>query len=113
MVGRRLPFPQMGVAKLERYNIGDRLRFSITLTDVDGNLSDPDTITLQVQNPSGVTVGNYSLAGGTVFLLSEGVYFGYHLVDAAGVWVYRWQTTGIPTLVEESIVNVIEGYFDS
>lgn len=96
---------------MERFNAGSRLRFIITFRDVDGNLSNPTTIVLEVKNPSDVIVGNYSLAGGTIFQLSAGVYFGYHTVDAAGLWVFRWTTTGIPTLTEEGLVNVIEGYF--
>lgn len=69
-------------------------------------LTDPSTVTLQVENPAG-TVTSYTYAGGTVSKNSTGVFYKDVALDAAGEWGYRWVGTGAVAVTGEQLVTVL------
>lgn len=74
------------------YDIGDVVRLTGTFT-VGGAATDPTTVALTVQDPSG-NDGAYTYAGGTVTKSSTGIYYKDVTLDEAGWWFYRWVGTG-------------------
>jgi len=68
-------------------------------------LTDPSTVTLQVENPAG-TVTSYTYAGATVSKNSTGVFYKDLALDTAGDWTYRWVGTGAVAVAGEDSFNV-------
>lgn len=57
-------------------------------------LADPTTLTLTVTAVLTGTVSTYTLAGGTVVRVSEGVYYALHTCVSSGVHRLKWVSTG-------------------
>lgn len=68
-------------------------------------LTDPSTVTLQVENPAG-TVTSYTYAAATVSKNSTGVFYKDVALDTAGDWSYRWVGTGAVAVTGEEFINV-------
>lgn len=88
---------------------GDRYEFRIELRDKLDQLSDPATVTLRVEQPSGTILGPWTWAGAEVTRESLGIFFREHTLDEAGIWTAEWTTTGTPTVREHEYVVVREG----
>lgn len=70
---------------------GNISRLTGTFTDINGNPADPTTITVQVHSPSG-QVNMYTPTRDSI-----GVYHYDLLLNAPGVWLYRFIGTGAVT----------------
>jgi hypothetical protein len=71
---------------------------------VSGTPTDPSTITLTVQDPSG-NQDSYTYAGGQVTKSGTGVYYKDVSVDEAGLWAFKWAGTGtVAAVIEEEVV---------
>ncbi|MGB1226152.1 MAG: hypothetical protein ACPHCN_18695 [Mycobacterium sp.] len=87
------------------YDVGDVVRLTGTFA-VGGTNTDPSTVTLYVEDPSG-NVDTYTYAA-TVTKSAEGI-FTYDLaIDEAGTWSYRWVGTGAAAAVEQRRLFVRE-----
>lgn len=88
------------------YDIGDtkKLRL-IEIKDEGGNAIDPDAIILSILRPS-TTIDVHTLANGDIHKEATGSYSFELPLDEAGVWQYRWKTTGGVDLAEPGILVV-------
>ena len=75
------------------YYVGDALRFSCEFTDMDDTATDPTTVTLLLESPSG-TVTTLTHGAGEITRASVGSYYYDRLVDESGLWEWRWVGTG-------------------
>lgn len=78
------------------YTLGQVVRLTATIRDVDGALIAPTAVTVRVRDPAGVTTATAASA------LSLGVYYVDVTANAAGTWYYRVVTTGPVTAGEGS-----------
>lgn len=81
------------------YDIGDRARLTLALTDVDGTAAN-GTVVLTVTAPDGTT-STPSLTNSTT-----GSYRGDVDLDQAGTWLYRWVSTGAVIAAEDGTLEV-------
>ena len=81
------------------YDINDRVRLSVTFT-VSSTATDPTTVTLKVQDPSG-NEATYTYALAQVTRDDTGDYHYDLTLDEAGAWSYRWEGTGTVTAAYE------------
>lgn len=72
---------------------------------VDEIPTDPTTITLKVQDPSG-NEATYTYAGGTVTRHSVGVYYKDLTIDESGTWYYKYTSTGAVGSADERSFSV-------
>jgi hypothetical protein len=77
---------------MAKYDKGDLVRLSAAFT-VAGVATDPTTVTLKVQDPSG-NEATYTYALGQVTKDSAGAYHYDLAIDETGLWTYRWAGTG-------------------
>lgn len=88
------------------YDIGDTKKLRLTeIKDESGNPADPEAIVLTILRPS-TTVDTHTLAGAEVHKEAAGSYSFELPLDEAGVWQYRWQTTGGVDLAEPGTLVV-------
>ncbi len=79
--------------------IGSLLRLKATITDINGDVIDPTTVSLEVKKPSGST-DSYSYPA-TINRTSTGVYYKEITRDESGDWHYRWEATGTGQAAKE------------
>jgi len=94
------------------YDKSDLVRISATFRDPFASdvYVDPATVALKVKDPAAVTT-TYTLAGGQVIRDSLG-HFHFDLsVVTAGLWSYRWETTGTYQAAQEGSFTVNAGAF--
>ena len=91
---------------MDNLNVGDVVRLRSVFTVLDVN-TDPTTITLEVQSPSGVTT-SYTYAGAQVTKEGTGIYYYNLSVNEAGWWVYQWTGTGTVEVVQGNRILVKE-----
>jgi hypothetical protein len=89
--------------------VGDVAKVSVTFT-VSGVATDPSTIELSVQSPSGTTT-TYSYAATSVTKASTGSYYKNVTLDAEGTWYWRWKGTGNATAADEGEIVVKPSVF--
>ena len=83
------------------YDIGELVRIAGTFTDINGDLADPSTVTLEVEGPTGqVITYDYQGSPEEVTRTAVGVYHVDVDVIAAGDWHYRWSCTGVSQAAE-------------
>jgi len=70
---------------MDNLNVGDVVRLRSVFTVLDVN-TDPTTITLEVQSPSGTTT-SYTYAGAQITREGTGIYYYNLSVNEAGWWV--------------------------
>lgn len=75
---------------------------------VDGVLTDPTTLTLEVQEPDG-TLTAYTYAASQITKLNTGQFYRSHAVDQAGLHEIEWTGTGAATFSERAWFVVREG----
>ena len=86
------------------YDIGDAVRATVRFTDTSGTLVDPTTVVGKFKNPSNaITVYTYGVDSELV-KSETGVYYMDIPVNAAGLWYYRYESTG-------THIGAVEGYF--
>lgn len=71
------------------FMIGDVARLSVEISNVDGALADPTTISIYIKSPSA--------AGVTFTNVTKDAVGKYHFdlpLDSAGSYGYRWQSSG-------------------
>jgi len=76
------------------YDIGDSVRLSFTVKDVDGTLTNATTA-LTVTDPDGTT------SNPTITNPSTGLYRATYELTKAGIWLHRWTATGAVTTAED------------
>ena len=86
------------------YDVGDSSVLTATFT-VSGTNTDPTTVTLYVNDPSG-NVSTYTYSGATITKSATGIYTKTIDLDEAGTWLYRWETTGTAKAAEEGSLSV-------
>lgn len=91
------------------YEIGDTIRLTGTFTVSSVN-TDPTTVTLKVQDPSG-NEDTFTYALGTVSKSATGIYYKDVSLDEKGTWHYRWVGTGAVASADEGYVFVRESQF--
>jgi len=92
------------------YLEGSTIRLSVVFT-VSGTATDPTTVTLKTENPSG-TQTSYTYAAGTVSRDSAGAYHKDITPDAVGLWTYRYIGTGTAAGVAESTFRITPSEID-
>lgn len=73
-------------------------------------LTDPETVTLQVQTPGGIET-TYSYAEGLVNRAAAGKYYRDVRLDEAGFWFYRWTGKGAAPAAKEAVLAVRPSQF--
>lgn len=92
---------------MNSYDVGDYVRISNAFTTlVTGAAIDPTTVSLVVRAPDGTST-TYTYAGATVTKDSTGSYHADIPATMAGLWRYRWTSTGTGAASEESVFEVI------
>jgi hypothetical protein len=89
---------------LNDLRVGDALTLTAAFRASDV-LTDPTTIALEVQDPSGNTA-SYTYAGAEITKNSTGTYSKQITFDEAGWWVYEWAATGTVVAVEGNKIYV-------
>ena len=87
------------------YDIGDIVRLKATFTSTAGVLKDPTKVTFSVVDPLG-TGSTDTSTGSVVVNPSTGVFTLDVTADAAGVWLYKVNSTGIVTSAADSYFRV-------
>jgi hypothetical protein len=91
---------------MNSYDLGDVARISTIYTiTATGAVLDPTTVTMVVMAPDR-TETTYTYAGGTVTKDSTGNYHVDVSIAAAGLWRYRWTSTGTGQASEEGAFEV-------
>lgn len=78
----------------QQWDVGDRVRFKVTVTDLAGVATDPTSITFKIKSPSG------TVTSPTVTREATGKYYADFTLTEPGVWQWEWETTGNIELVE-------------
>ena len=90
-----------------QYDIGDKVRLSVTITDTAGALADPGALSLKYQKPNaGTTTTLVYGADAALVRDSLGHYHADIAVDQAGDWHYRFVATGNAAGAERGFFNV-------
>lgn len=80
---------------------------------VDGVPSDPSVLWLKVRAPDG-TLTTYTYPTSVqVTRQAAGVYVGAITLTAAGIWVYRWESSGVGAGVQEGILQARPSLLDT
>lgn len=96
---------------MNSYDLGDQVRLSATFTDVDGAAVDPTVITVKYAAPDGsVTDLTYGVDL-NVTQDATGVFYVDFVPSAAGVWSYRWESSGTVTAAAEGSFMVRRSAF--
>ena len=86
------------------WHIGDTVRLQCYFY-IDSVLTDPTTITLIVEDPSG-NLGTYTYAGAGVTKTGTGDYYRDTALDEEGTWHWRWAGTGTVPAADEDELEV-------
>lgn len=95
---------------ITKYDYGNKLRSTVTFTDIDGDPIDPSAVMLKYKDGDGtITTLTYGVSG--ITKLSTGVYYADISLVVAGRWKRRWYSTGTgqaSTPEDEFIVSTVE-----
>lgn len=86
------------MAQQQQINIGDRLLLKAEFRNEQGDLTDPTTITCQIKAPTGSPT-TYSYPS-DITRESLGVYALRFIVAQSGKHIFRYSSTGTPTLTD-------------
>lgn len=102
--------------KNDVYVQGNQVWWDITIKDEDGQPVDPGTVTFSIRKPSAGTgqfitlVGTYTggTASGNIIITrrGEGEYSALGVLDAAGEYRRRWETSGGVIAVKQTVFEV-------
>lgn len=88
------------------YDVGDRVRCTGTWTDSDDAATDPANVFATVQDPSG-NQNDYTYGVDAELVKSAtGIYYFDKTVDEAGLWRYRFYSTGSGIAAQENAFTV-------
>lgn len=82
-----------------------------TFRDASENLVDPTEVTLYVLPPGG-TLATYTYGAAEVTKESEGIYTRAQVLDASGVWYYRYKGTGAVKVSNWKRLDVLDDPLD-
>ena len=85
------------------YGIGDVAQLSVTFTNLAGVPTDPSTVTLTVNDPTGAQV---IYSGGSITHISTGNYTYNLSLTLTGVYVYQWTGTGAVQTTQQGTITV-------
>lgn len=88
------------------YHIGDTITLSCTFKNASAVNTDPTTISLTIQDPSG-NDATYTYALAQLTRSAAGIYTYDLAVDEQGVWEYRWVGTGTVGQADQGSLTVI------
>ena len=87
------------------YDIGDRIRETVTFKNASSAVADPTAVKCHVENPAGtVTTHIYAISTGEIVRSSTGVYYLDVTTTGHGQYEVRWTGTG-------TVVASVEGWF--
>lgn len=90
------------------YDVGDKVRWTCTYTDSDGNAQDPSAVFFSLKPPSGtVTTYEYGLDADLV-KSATGIYYVDVSITEAGTWRGRCHATGTGQAAAEGYFRVRE-----
>lgn len=82
---------------MQALTVGDIARLTLTVADDSGNLSDPSTVALTIQSPTGTMQASPVRDG-------VGLYHYDLPLDVPGSYLYRWETSGgVAGVVEDGV----------
>jgi hypothetical protein len=94
------------------YDYGDLVRVTGTFTTAAGVATDPTAVLCKVRNPAGtVTTLTYGTDAALV-KSGTGVYYTDVSASAAGIWHYRFYSTGTGQAANETYFQVGASEFD-
>ena len=92
------------------YDIGDLVRVTGTFTNAAGTATDPAVVKFSYRDPSeNITTLTYG-TDAAVVKSATGIYYSDVSIDEAGVWWFRWFSTGTGQAAGESWVDVRKQY---
>ena len=92
------------------HDLGDLVRVEAEFRNaLTGAALDPTAVFLSVREPDG-TVTTYTYGGAEITQDSTGIYHALIDVDQAGVWRYRWWSTGSGQAAEEKVFKVRQAH---
>lgn len=77
---------------------GTSLRIEVQFADASGTAIDPDTVTFKTYSPCGQSVTYVYDTDAEVGRSAAGAYYADIEPGEAGVWFFRWETTGTGTV---------------
>ena len=78
------------------YQLDTTVQLNGTFTEADGvTLVDPTTVTIAVQDPTGVITEYTVVTTPAVVRVSTGIYYLQIEPTISGVWIYKWQGAGV------------------
>jgi hypothetical protein len=97
---------------MNAYDVGDRVRLTVTFTNTAGTVTDPTTVTCQVKlrYVIGATATTYTYPA-TITKDSTGVFHVDVTPTNEGIWDYRWVGTGTVIAAVEGAFNVPNSEF--
>lgn len=90
----------------DQYIIGETGRISVSITDLLNVAADPGALRLKVKAPSGTVTTYVYGASGELVKDSVGHYHADILLDAAGIWAWRWESDVPNAGASEGTLNV-------
>lgn len=96
---------------MNSYDIGDQVRLTVAFTDEYGAGVDPTVIICKTVDPDGhVTDWSYGVDE-ALTRTDTGAYALDFVIDQAGRWAYRWESSGTVTAAAEGQFNVRRSNF--
>jgi hypothetical protein len=91
------------------YDVGDEVRITGTFTDADGNAQDPTAVFFAFLAPSATSATTYEYGTDAELVKdSTGVYYVDLDLDEAGLWRYRFYSTGTGQAADEGYLHARE-----
>jgi hypothetical protein len=89
------------------YDIGDKIRETGTFYNASSAVADPTKVYLDVQTPDGGIVhSTYSALTTDITKVGTGIYYRDILCTGAGLYEYRWWSTGTIDTAQEGWFSV-------
>jgi hypothetical protein len=86
---------------VNNYDVGDEVRVTGTFTDSAGTEQDPNAVFFQYEDPSGTVTALAYPADAALVKDDTGIYHVDIDVDEAGMWHWRWYSTGVGQAADE------------
>ena len=99
------------MTSINTYDIGDLVRCQGIFTDAASTVTDPAAITFKVKNPSGTTTTYVYGTDAQLVKDSTGTYYVDVSINSAGVWYYRFASTGSGQAAGENYFRARSTYF--
>ena len=94
---------------LQTYDVGDTVQIDADFTDTGGSPAAPTSMRFVVRDPAG-SESTYASASTSVTNDSTGSYYTRFVVDQAGTWRWRSDSTGSVVTASESAFVVRKQY---